>query len=334
MAKASPINIENELIDAKSRRGFGFAEGAYYEAISRLASLDRSLAKLKNNGDKELYRYFPVAAIAVLETHFKVIVATVIDSGPPYLERGLNLVRDKLMSAADALPLLHRKNISAGDIVSHSLPFNSIASLERAYCALFDKDLKNVVQQIEDPYVIRTGLESRGPIVPDVITLWAGLARTFERRHILAHESAEQFSISYEESREAVTCVTEFVKAIDAILWETIWKDRPLTQYEMNVSAGKELRDARDVLAARMRKALKIATEDGQRARFRRMHFSRRAYFKQWIEWQDEQFTAGSIRPLLTANGRTLALKCYIKELSNWIGQMRFEEPPEEDIDF
>ncbi|MBR8321655.1 MULTISPECIES: hypothetical protein [Burkholderia cepacia complex] len=333
MAKASPIDIESELVQAKARRGHGFVEGAYYETMSRLATLERSLAKIGTGTDAELYRHFPVAAISALETHFKVTVATIIDSGSPYLERGLALGRDKLMSVAEALPLLNRRNVSAGDLVSHALPFNSVASLERTFSMLFDDELKSLAKRVEDPYLFRAELPTSGPIIEDVATLWAGLAKTFERRHILAHESASQYAVTFDDAKQALNSIAQFAKLIDAILWTTIWKDRPLTQYEMNMSAAKQTRDTRAILAARVRKALRISTEDGQRARFRSMYRAWRHYFGAWIEWQDESFTTGSIRPLFAATNRTLAYKCQIKELSNWMTNMRLGDPPEPDID-
>lgn len=48
---------------------------------------------------------------------------------------------------------------------------------------------------------------------------------------------------------------------------------------------------------------------------------------RQWNQWQDEHFTAGSIRPLFAVTNRTWALKCQLKELSNWIVQMRPGDP-------
>ncbi|MBC8742742.1 hypothetical protein F6X40_40395 [Paraburkholderia sp. UCT31] len=333
MAKASPIDIESELVQAKARRGHGFVEGSYYETMSRLATLERSLAKLGTEADAELYRHFPVAAISALETHFKVTVATIIDSGSPYLERGLALGRDKLMSVAEVLPLLNRRNVSAGDLVSHVLPFNSVASLERTFSMLFDEELKSLAKRVEDPYLLRAKLRTGGLIIEDVATLWAGLAKTFERRHILAHESASQYTVTFDDAKLALTSIAQFAKLIDAILWMTIWKDRPLTQYEMNMSAAKQTRDTRAILAARVRKALRISTEDGQRARFRSMYRAWRHYFGAWIEWQDEHFITGSIRPLFAATNRTLAYKCQIKELSNWMANMRLGDPPEPDID-
>lgn len=333
MAKASSTDIESELVQAKARRGYGFVEGSYYETMDRLVTLERSLAKLGTEADAELYRHFPVAAISALETHFKVTVATIIDSGSPYFERGLALGRDKLMSVAEVLPLLHRQNVSVGDLVSHVLPFNSVASLERAFSMLFGEDLKSLAKRVEDPYLLRAMLQTGGPIIEDVSTLWAGLAKTFERRHILAHESASQYIVAFDDAKLALTSIAEFAKLIDAILWMTVWKDRPLTQYEMNTSAAKKTQDTRAILAARVRRALRISTEDGQRARFRSMYRAWRHYFDAWIGWQDENFITGSIRPLFAATNRTLAYKCQIKELSNWMANMRLGDPPEPEID-
>jgi len=325
MAKLQASSIEKELVEARNRRRHGLADGAYYETISRLATLERSLSKLGSSADEELYRHFPVAAISSLETHFKVTVTTIVNSGTSYLERGLALSREKFMAAVDVLPLLDRRNISTGELISHLLPFNSVASLEKTFSVLLDQDLKSLVKEVRDPYFSRTGLDEN-PLVNDVSVLWENLAKTFERRHILAHESADRYTVTFEQAQTALTCVAEFSQAMDAILWVTIWKDAPLTQYEMNVHAANETRKVRAELAKKIKKALLIASEESQRARFRRMYLKWREYYKLWIQWQDEHFVTGSIRPLMAATNRTVAFKSQLADISNWISQIRPEE--------
>lgn len=72
----------------------------------------RAWVNLGEGADVELYRHFPVTAVADLETHFKSVVSLTINTGSPYLERGLILAKDRLKSAVDVLPSLHRKTVS------------------------------------------------------------------------------------------------------------------------------------------------------------------------------------------------------------------------------
>ena len=351
------INIENELIESRARSRGGKVDGKYVETMSRLAALERSLRALGSAADPELFRHFPVAAISVLETQFKFAIATLVDSGAPYFERGLGLCREKLTSAADVLVLLGRGRVSAGDLVAYLIPFNSVASLESAFSALVDEDFKNLIGRIalsvaslesafsalvdedfknligriEDHYFVRAKVGTGGPIVQSVSELWASLARTFERRHILAHESAGSFRVNYEDAELALASVAVFAKALDAMLWVTAWKDQPLTQYEALEASLAEFHEARNLLAQRLRKGLQIATEDGHRKRFRSMYFQWRAYSREWARWLDEGFSGGSIRPLVAARNGTFALKNQIDEMANWVSHKRFGDSPEPD---
>lgn len=326
MAKATGTDIEAQLRDARSRMLRGSVDGEFYETVRRLGELQHSLGRLGASADPELYRHFPVAAVAVLETHFKASVAKIIDAGSPYLERGLALARERLRSPIDVLPVLHRKAATVGELIAHSIPFNSVTSLESALGAILDSDLKPLIQGAVDPYNVRNERANSDPIVLDVTTLWRNLAETFQRRHILAHEAATKYAVSFENAKTALSCVQEFASALDAILWSTVWKELPLTQYEMNVDAWKRHRLTRGTLAKSLRRGLEIATERGQRVRFREMHSAWQHYARQWIQWEDEPFAMGSISPLLAALARDRALKARLEAIDAWIGLMRPEK--------
>jgi hypothetical protein len=332
MGKQFSMNIETELLQAKQRRGHGFSEGSYYETMGRLATLANLLKQIGSDAFPEFFRHFPVATIAALETHFKVLVCTVVDSGSVYLQRGLTLAKERLMSAADVLALLERRNVTAGDLVSHLLPFNSIASIEKPLTVLFDEDFKSLVGKAVDPNLARSPTQKPDAIVQDVPALWAALSKTFEQRHILAHESATQYLITYEDADSAIASVAALAKATDAILWATIWKDRPLTQYDRNVEAFKKANEAQKILFALTKRSLRIAKENGELDRFREMYSVWRQYYDQWSSWQNETFSMGSIAPRIRATTLDLAVRCLVRQLAMWIGNMRPDEPPIPDI--
>ena len=322
MARATGAQLETQLRDARSRMVAGTVDGRSYE-VMRLEDLHRSLDRLGGSADPELYRHFPIAAVAVLETHFKTSVATIIDAGSPYLERGLSFAKEHLRSHAEVLEILHRKTVTVRELVAYSLPFNSVASVESALGKLFDGDLKAMFAQAIDPYYVRNESADSEPIVANVAALWKDLNETFQRRHILAHESATDYAVSFEEAKTAVRCIHQFASALDAIMWATVWKELPFTQYEMNDAAGQRHRLTRQDLAKSLRLGLAIATENGERTRFRKVHFAWRQYAQQWIQWEDEAFTMGSIRPFVAALARDRALTARREAVDAWIELMR-----------
>lgn len=324
MAKGLSTEIESQVQSVRARMQFGRVDGVeFYETNMRFIQLNRSLKSLGPTSDPELFRHFPVAAIAVLESHFKSAVASIINSGPPYLERGLALAKDRLKSAVDVIPSLHRKTVTIGEVVAHVLPFNSVSSLENSFGALLDADIKQLVAEAKDPHQLRNGDEIDAErLVASVDDLWRGLALAFERRHILAHEAATKFALSFDDAKAAVDSCGAFAHALDAVMWCTIWKDVPLTQYEMNIAAWSRYNAERRALAAEIRTALAVATASGERARFRTLHIEWKAFSKQWLAWEDEAFAMGSIRPMIAANSRERALRARREALQGWLSLM------------
>lgn len=324
MVKVFTTEIESQVQQMRARMQFGYADGVdLYETSMRLAQLDRSLRGIGPTSDPELFRHFPVAAVAALESHFKVTVAAIINTGSPYLERGLTLAKDRLKSAVDVVPLLHRKEVTVGEVVAHVIPFNSVSSLETAYSALLGTEIKRLVAEAQDPYRMRNGNVSGADLlVASVAELWRGLALAFEKRHILAHEAATKFEILFDEAKDAIDSCAAFVKALDAVMWSTVWKDLPLTQYEMNIEAWSSCNAERRALAAEIRVGLVVATQNGERARFRELHIEWKKFNKRWLDWEDEPFAMGSIRPMITAISQERALRARREAIQSWLSLM------------
>lgn len=325
MARSLDADIESQLKGARARLRGGSIDGELYDTNVRLWQLRKSLEAIGPSGDPELYRHFPVASIAVLESQFKGAIAAITNSGSPYLERGLQLAKERLRSAVDIVPLIHRKAVTIGELVAHVLPFNSTSSLENAFGALFNRELKTLIAAATDPFDVRNERVDSKPIVRDVASAFRALSLAFDRRHILAHEAATDYQISIDDARSDIESCSLFSKALDAILWATVWKKVPLTQYEMNLVAWESCKVVRTALAAKVRVAVAIAREDGERARFRQMHAAWKTFTKQWLAWESEPFAMGSIRPLLSAISQERALRARLESIDGWIGLMRPE---------
>jgi len=325
MARGFGAEIESQVQSMRARMQLGRVDGVeLFETSVRLEQLGRSLRGIGPASDPELFRHFPVAAVAVLESHFKTTVASIINAGSPYLERGLALAKDRLKSAVDVVPLLHRKSVTIGEVIAHVIPFNAVSSFEAAFSALLDADIKTLVAEARDPYRLRNGQVSvADTLVASVDDLWRGLALAFERRHILAHEAATKFELSFGDAKSAVDSCAEFVNALDAVMWSTIWKDLPLTQYEMNVEAWSCCKAERRALATEIRAALAVTTQKGERARFRDLHAAWKKFNKRWVAWEDESFAMGSIRPMIAAGSRERALRARREAIQGWLSLMR-----------
>lgn len=298
MTKGAGLLIEGQLIAARSRNIGGHFEGSLRDALFRLEDLRKAIQVIDPVKNSELFRYFPVAAIAVLETHFKSIVQIIVDAGSPYLERGLSLAKDRSRSISDLFPSLHQKVVTVGELVAHQLPFNSVGSIEEPLGVLLDGKFKTILGTVCDPFSVRGELEC-SPIVDDVDALWRDLAETFERRHILAHEAATNYSVTLEQAICAVDCVTFFVMVTEALLWQSVWKSKPLTQVDFRDEAAGQLQAARLQLAKALRQGRRHAKRAGRLRGFHQLHWSWKEYAEQWMQWEIEDYGMGAMKLLV-----------------------------------
>lgn len=318
MAKVGTQTLENQLLNARKRLQWGHVEGALFDTALRLTDLQAALQGLESSKNSELLRHFPVAAIAVLETHFKATVQAIVDSGSPYFERGISITKDRLKSISDVLPLVHRQTVTVGELVAHQLPFNSIASYEEAISALLDLKLKNLLTTVRDSYGVRNGFDGP-PLISNIRDLWRQLAETFERRHILAHEAATRYIVSWEEAKTAVECVTVFTTAMDVALWVTVWEKKPLNQREINDDAWVQYRQSSRDFYNLLRHAYAIAKRSGEYELFKQRHIAWRRHAVGWVRMMTQGFSGGSLRPFIAATTRKQLLEARKRELEVWI---------------
>lgn len=319
MAKQVKFLLDERIAQVRSRLQLGQVEGAIYEATVRISDLERSLKALKGTDNTELFRYFPVAAVATLEAHFRSSVAMIVDKGGEYFTRGIALVSDKL-KASEIIPMIHKKSVSIGEIVAYSLPFSSLAHLEDVFDALLGQKFKQLSKAAKDPYFSRNGVPESELIAGDVSELWENLHKAFHDRHVLAHESATQFVMDYDKAAAAVSSVKLIIEIIDAVFWSTVWKDEPLTQYEMNIAAWERYKHVRITLAAAIREKRKEYDGCVGASRFRVLHFKWKKWVADWCSFSADRFMGGSIRPMIHASELSKAYEDRIKQIENITG--------------
>ncbi|POA21549.1 hypothetical protein C1886_04560 [Pseudomonas sp. FW300-N1A1] len=319
MTKQLKTGIDKQVAEIRSRLQFGHVDSSHYETATRLFNLVEVLQRVQFSGECELFRYFPVASVAILESHFRANISLIVDQGSPYFERGLKLVGEKL-KAVDVIPMIHNKAVTVGDLVAYSLPFSSLAHLVGAYDAILGSDLKKMAATAEDPYFARQNSEFRQPLIQDVSLVWRDLAMAFDARHILAHESASQYEVSFEGASAAVESVKSFTEVVDAILWATIWKEKPLTQYEMNVSAYERYKATRLALSNAIRVKRSELEDDSSKSRFRRLHLQWKKWSLEWCNFNADRFWGGSIRPMILADSLQESAKNRLKEIEDMTG--------------
>lgn len=319
MAKAGKYVLEERIAEVRSRWQIGKADAALIESRFRVYALKRSLKEIKDTKNVELFRHFPVAAIAALEAYFRSVVSVMVDAGGDYFPRGLGMVGDKL-KAAEAIAILHKKSVSIGEVVAYSLPFSSLGHLESTLDQLLGQSLKGLVRVAVDPHELRRQIPEPDLIVADVPQLWADLQKVFEARHVLAHEAATKFHVAYDLASLSVESVSNLIEAIEAVLWSTVWKDEPLTQQEMNQDAYSKYHDQRKKLSAVIRKKRSEFAGKKDATEFRVLHAQWKSWVEKWACYSSDRFEGGSMQPMIHASVLSEAYESRIKQIENVTG--------------
>lgn len=318
MTKNAGSKIVEQIQEIRSRRYGSDYLIIEFEIDSRLRQLRLALESVKkNNASDELLRYFPVAAIACLETHFRNSVAQFINAGGSYLEIGIKLTGDNF-GALDILLNIEKQTVTIGDIVAYSLPFSSISHLEDTYGKLLGRKFKSLAKEAIDPYLKRQDKPDAPPIIgDDADEVWRSLVEGFKIRHIIAHETASQFRINHETASNILNAVDRIINAMDAIIWETIRKDEPLTQHELNIDAWKKYKRAKAELATTLRVIRNELDSNDRRNKFIRTHLRWKKYIEETCEFVVSPYHGGSIKPLIRHSYLSDALNSRIKELKD-----------------
>lgn len=212
-------NTISRILEMKSRyastskRWEHFSE-RFDKMLIALTYLEK--AKLDANNE-ELYKYFPIGAIACLQGHFRLVVSDLIDHGAPYLERAGKLtdVNFKL----DSILAIHEKKVSVGEIISHILSVNDLNSEISYLETLIGDDFKDQLNKVE----IEVS-EDKYPFSIFADYSFENVSKAFEYRHIFCHELAPSLAINFDEARHCLGAVMAVQLAIELLVWELIGK--------------------------------------------------------------------------------------------------------------
>jgi hypothetical protein len=302
-----------EIEEVRSRLFLKRWDTMSFDVQARLNELKKLFRAPTND---EIHRHVIVASIAALQTFHRGTIITIVDSGDEYKARAAENVTEKI-SMKDALTWLGGKAASFGELVAHSAPCNSVTDLLSWLGILLACDIKQALTEAVDPYDLRNEVAAPAKIVADIDQLLIDLAEAFRLRHIFAHEAASAITVSADECGCLLEAVDRWIQAVDAVLWSSVHKDLPLTQYEMNQHAGAEVLAARNELASAMRKALSEARSAGSASWLRNNHF---AWMKATTDWTRNTYGSlqGSMWPAVAGSDLAKAIQIRSEQVMDW----------------
>lgn len=306
-------DIIQEIADIRQRRRFG---SSMAELPTRLFALERAF-KEHDKLDGELIKYFPVALIACVEGYFRMAIRDLVDAGDPYLSNA-EKPASSIKLDFSILRAVHGKAITVGELVAHGVPLSRLDHVQSAMTSLIGTDFLNSLRSTTDRWAHEVMKEPATPILVAPDQVFSDIARTFELRHIICHEIASAYDIEGDEVARCFHSCVSFLKAADELVSETLHPDAPLTQTDMNISAGQSLTRAR----ARLEEAaenVKARLDAVELAAFNDAQSKWQTYSDAWVNFvAGDRATGGTIWPLIAAGTAEATVSQRTEELRNW----------------
>jgi uncharacterized protein YecT (DUF1311 family) len=180
--------------------------------------------------------FYPVRAVTLLEVTARAWTAQFVDSGPPYVERALDIAKS-LKFDLELVKAIEGRAITLGDVIAHSASLNSFNQLVAHFDVLLGKRFLSLLEKAFDKWDARILGKEPTPIVSDIESLCRNLARLFEARHILVHEIPKGRVLRAEEVEPLLQSTFEFAHAAEEVLAEALWGEVPLTGVEQRTKA-------------------------------------------------------------------------------------------------
>ncbi len=305
-------DIIEEIAQVRQRRRFG---RAIAELPLRLFALERAF-KEHDQKNEELTRYFPVALVACIEGYFRLAIKELVDVGEPYIT---NAERPASSIKLDfsVVRAIHGKAVTVGELVGHSVPLSRLDHVESSMSSLLGVSFLDRMRTIADRWEHEVRGAPKKPILSNPDDVFAGVAKTFELRHIICHEIASAHEILYTEVAHCFECCVAFLRAADELVSETLHPGAPLTQSDMNIAAGELLADARQSMAqavSELRARLSgddLLAFDGAQAIWEKACTA-------WAEFDAIEVKGGTMWPTVRAGSETALVKSRIEELRSY----------------
>ncbi|MDO9183813.1 MAG: HEPN domain-containing protein [Bacteriovorax sp.] len=305
-------DIVREIAEVRERRRFGFA---MTELVYRLHELEDSFKRF-DKSNKELIRYYPVAIVACMEGYFRLAIKEIIDRGEPYISNAEKLA-STIKIDFSVLHAVHGKEITVGELISHSVPLSRLDHIEHILSNLLGNSFLHGIRVTTDRYSHEIYGKPLVPILDNPDCVFASVNKIFELRHVICHELATAHTADYDEIAKYFQNGLSFMRAADELISETLNPGSPLTQRDMNIHSQKILEDAESRLL-QLCESLQNELDDNERIAFDRAQLIWQDFYRAWAEVTSNFCEGGTMRPMVYNSECTAIIEKRILELTDY----------------
>jgi hypothetical protein len=179
--------------------------------ITKLFLLSQRVRALETDGEE--LGYYPVAAIAAIESYFRWEIRRLIDSGDSRYVGNVRLDKLQLKLDHDVLFALHGKRITVGELIAHAVRLRSVEAIGETMSQLLGDDFFALVKDARDPWEHRELGDTAARVLEAVDETFRVLKRAFEVRNIICHEAHLWLPLRISEIKQICSVTYEFARA-------------------------------------------------------------------------------------------------------------------------
>src|ERR1700723_1442459 len=179
--------------------------------ITKLFFLSQRVRALET--DVEELGYYPVAAIAAVESYFRWEIRRLVDAGDPRYVNNVRLDKLQLKLDHEVLFALQGKRVSIGELIAHSVRLSSVDAIGETMGLLLGGDFFTLVKDVRDPLERRELGDGAARVLDSVDETFRVLKRAFEVRNIICHEAHLWSPMKLPEIKQICTACYEFARA-------------------------------------------------------------------------------------------------------------------------
>lgn len=271
--------------------------------------------------------------MTLLEVFTRRNLAALIDHSREFTDSAIELSRHVKIDFG-LVKDIQGRTITLGDILAHNVPVNSYGQIVGHFETVLGKPLRPLIESVVDRWEVEMMKKPSAPIVADYDAMAARVARLYEVRHILCHEAPRKPVYKVPEVDEFLESAISLTEALNEILTFEKFGAVPLTQADMNIAAGKQLRVVEDEMGrllseveAKVREAdsrlsdIKLPIQDSSTwlDRLRDVQTKWLDYRNAQCEFHTHLNRGGSIRSLLWAREAERLTQSRITDLDAWL---------------
>lgn len=193
---------------------------------------------------------------------------------------------------------LYGRDITLGNFIAHMISINNLEQIDTHISTLIGKKFLEEIKNHFSRWDVEVYKKTKIPMMDNPTKIYKDISKTFELRHIFAHETATNIEINIDLIKNLFESSVSFLNTASDYVNEFIFPNSPLTQTAMNIQSGEKLEKILSeikILNSRYKNAL-----NSQRAKeFEKLEKSWNGFMETQARFEMNEYKGGSIMPTI-----------------------------------